>query len=492
MTTATTEQDTIVDEARRISRWPLEKIAAVVGGRLTHRAAADRTPTAVSTDTRNLADGQLFVALRGENFDAHNFVTQASKQGACAAIVEHELGAHLPLPLIVVEDSLQALTDLGCAIWREAAEEGLHTIDVTGSNGKTTVKEMLALLWGMHGEVFATPGNLNNHIGVPLVLCDLPAKCDHLILEMGANAPDEISHLISLAPGSERIITSIGTAHIEGFGGVDGIRRGKSEIFERADAQTTAIMPHSERDNLIDEAFPGRVVTVGFEDEADVCVRELDSEEATADVQRFEISFEGRTWTICLPIPGAHQGLNAGTSIATLLARGREPVEDLCNVELAALSLPAGRWRVVDAGDFRFIDDAYNANPSSVQASFDAFMGTTDAQDRSRVAIIGEMLELGDDAEDWHLQVASKLAAHRRLDALVAVGPHAARMAEAARANGADALDAVGFDSVDAAAQWLADRPASFVFLKGSRGARLERIVDLVASSVEKQAGGNV
>jgi murE/murF fusion protein len=485
---------------RRIAGWTLEEVAKACGGELVvgehvvgehvgehvGEGAANLSATGVSSDTRAIGDGELFVALRGENFDAHDFLDQAEAQGALAAMVDR-VDVDTDLPLIVVDDTLDGLTALGHAIWSEATEEGLHTIDVTGSNGKTTVKEMLALLWGAHGEVFATPGNLNNHIGVPLVLCDLPQACDHLVLELGANAPHEISHLVSLAPGSERIITSIGVAHIEGFGSVDGIRSAKSEIFEQADSQTTAIVPFSEVENLIAEDFPGKVITVGFEEGADLRVEVIDSqgrEGSPGEALRLEVTFSGQELTLCLPIPGAHHALNAGTALATLFARGLEPRQELCNARLSELALPQGRWRVVERGETSFVDDAYNANPSSVKASFDAFMGTRDPDDRQRVAIIGEMLELGADAAKWHREVAAAIAKNAGLDAFVAVGPYAEQMAEAARANAASPLESAGFDSVEDAARWLNARVASegpaFVFLKASRGAKLERVVDLM------------
>lgn len=474
-------------EPTRIASWPLEKIAEAAGGRLVGDDAAGMHIECVSSDTRALRGGELFVALRGENFDAHDFLDQAEQGGAVAALVDRTDGLETNLPLVVVDDTLAGLTRLGQAVWREATEAGLHTIDVTGSNGKTTVKEMLALIWSVRGEVFATPGNLNNHIGVPLVLCDIPAECDHLVLEMGANAPDEISHLVALAPGSERIITSIGVAHIEGFGSVDGIRRAKSEIFEQADADTTAIVPFAEADHLISPDFPGRVITVGFEDEADLAMTLLEPSEDDEEALRVEASFGGERWTICLPIPGTHHALNAGTALATLFAQGHTPREDMCNAQLSKLALPQGRWRVVDAGDVCFVDDAYNANPSSVKASFDAFMGTVDPQARPRVAIVGEMLELGADAEEWHLDVAAALAARKKLDAFVAVGPYADQMAEAARANAAGSLETRGFATNEGAAKWLASKGPAFVLLKASRGARLERVVDLIGAKGEKR-----
>jgi murE/murF fusion protein len=483
------------ESPKRIAGWTLEKVAQACGGRLVGEGASALSASGVCSDTRAIGVGELFVALRGDSFDAHDFLDQAQEQGAIAAMVDRS-DVDTDLPLVVVEDTLAGLTALGQAIWAEATEEGLHTIDVTGSNGKTTVKEMLALVWSSHGDVFATPGNLNNHIGVPLVLCDIPQVCDHLVVELGANAPEEIAHLIGLAPGTERIITSIGVAHIEGFGSVDAIRRAKSEIFEQADHQTTAIVPFAEAEYLIGEDFPGEVITVGFEEGADLRVELLEPDRSADEALRVRMTMSGQrmsgqSLTICLPIPGAHQALNAATALATLIARGVEPSQIRCNAALAELALPSGRWRVVDQGDICFVDDAYNANPSSVRASFEAFMGTHDPMARARVAIIGEMLELGDDAARWHREVAAAIAATQHLDAFVAVGSFAGQMAEEAEANAAGSLATAGFEHVEDVAHWLdaqvASKGPAFVFLKASRGARLERVVDLMESKGEKR-----
>ncbi|MFW6058319.1 MAG: UDP-N-acetylmuramoyl-tripeptide--D-alanyl-D-alanine ligase, partial [Persicimonas sp.] len=345
---------------KRIASWELARIAEATAGQLVDTAAAGVRPTAVSTDTRAIGPGELFVALRGENFDAHDFIDQAEEAGAVAAIVDRAEDLDTDLALIVVDDTLAALTALGRAIWREATAAGLHTINVTGSNGKTTVKEMLASLWQAHGEVFATPGNLNNHIGVPLVLCAIPEGCEHLVLEMGANAAGEISHLVGLAPGTERIITSIGVAHVEGFGSVDGIRRAKSEIFEGADAHTTAIVPHAERDNLVAADFPGAVITVGVEADADLRVESIEEQVADSGErsgyrsgQRVRIARGEEAWEVDLSLPGVHNGLNAAVSLATLLARGLEPNSAECSARLSTLSLPQGRWREVEVDGLR-------------------------------------------------------------------------------------------------------------------------------------------
>jgi UDP-N-acetylmuramoyl-tripeptide--D-alanyl-D-alanine ligase len=464
----------------RIATWTLDRIASAVGGELVGDSGELRVRR-VSTDTRDLDDGALFVALVGERFDAHDFLEEAFDEGATAAIVHRRDAVdHGESPVIVVDDTLEALQALGRAIWDEATAEGLRTCSLTGSNGKTTVKEMAATLFARLGPTFATPGNLNNHVGVPLTLCALPLGTEYLVVEMGANAVGDIEELIAMAPGQTRIITSIGAAHLEGFGGMDGVRRGKSEIFLGGRDTDTAIVPDQERDRLVLDDFPGRVMTVGSDEDAGVRIVDFDPRggrpQATYDVC-------GNTVTAQLPIPGRHQALNLGTALAATVAEGAELTGDDIQSALDTLALPGGRWREERVGDILFIDDAYNANPTSTVASFDAFMQIEDA--RQRVAVIGEMLELGDGAREQHVEVARSIAEAVGLAAFIAVGPHAEAMASAA----AEEAEAQAFDTADAAGRWLAQRASQvdglLVFLKGSRGARLEDVIERARGELE-------
>lgn len=481
---------------KRIASWSLAKIAEAIGGRLyldhiedapAPESVAALCPIGVSSDTRTLEAGELFVALRGENFDAHDFLGRADQGGAIAILVDRVDALDTQLPLVVVEDTLAGMSRLGLAIWNEARDAGMRTINVTGSNGKTTVKEMLALLWGARARVFATPGNLNNHIGVPLVLCAIPADCERLILEMGANGPGEISQLLALAPGEARVVTSIGLAHIEGFGSLDGIRRAKSEIFENPSADTAAILPFSESSNLVGPDFAGRCFTVGFEAGADLRVELLDGADARGALG-FTMAHAGEEYTLHLPIPGTHHALNAATAIATLIAAGEAIDAPALNGALAKLALPAGRWRIVEQGDYYFIDDAYNANPSSTIASVQAFVSSATEEPSPRVVILGEMRELGAEAARLHCEVAAKVAEFAQVDALVCVGEFAQQMAEAA--SKVRTLEVAAFEDVEAVGPWLKyivdQRGLTRILLKASRGARLERVIDLVVATGEK------
>lgn len=478
-------------ENPRIGNWTLGRIAEAVGGALDGESGA--APAGVSTDTRSLDAGELFVALRGPNFDGHDFVEEAARNGAVGAVVFRDFAAEGEflegVPLIRVDDTREALAELGRAIWREAREEGLHTIDLTGSNGKTTTKEMLAAIWSTRGEVYSTPGNFNNEIGLPLTLCGLPERCDHLVLEMGANARGEIAGLIRLAPGDERLITSIGLAHTEGFGSVDGIRRAKSEIFEAATSGALAVVPASERSKLRLEAFPGEVWTFGEGSDADLRLVEYSKVEEGSGP--FEAVLEWRDRRICieLDLPGRHNGRNLACALSTLVARGRTLDVESLEGALREMELPGGRWNRTRREDLSFIDDAYNANPSSVRASFEAFLEVEpdadfDAAKLRRVAVLGEMHELGDEAPRLHREVAGEIAGHSALDAFCAVGEFSESMARAARRISRGDLEVAACRETEEVAEWLLDRRPAFVWMKASRGCALERVIEAVTDDL--------
>ncbi len=479
-------------DERRIASWSFGRVLEAIDGRWVEGGGgADRGLRGISTDTRRLEPGEVFVALRGENFDGHDFLEEAVEAGACGAIVEagfEPSGSVLSeVAVAQVESTRRALADLGHAVWREATDEGLHTVDVTGSNGKTTTKELLRAVWSTRGEVFATPGNLNNAIGLPLTLCALPTRAEHAIFEMGANAPGEISELIEMAPGDERLITSIGVAHTEGFGSVDGIRRAKSEIFERAGSDTRAVVPEGERDRLVLEEFPGEILTFGREAGADLRLVDYrpvgdDSRSRQAVYEGPALGGSGGQCTIRLDLPGSHNGLNLAAALLTLRARGlaTEPAE--LSEALAVIELPGGRWRRWRGGDLAVVDDAYNANPSSVRASFAAFLEATPPEDLAdetprRAAILGEMHELGEEAERWHREVAAELADTPGLDALCAVGEFAEAMKEAARERREELVVAACAEAEEAA-EWLFEQRPAFAWMKASRANGLERVIE--------------
>ena len=463
----------------RIETWSMGRIARAMDGQLKGGQLTIEGPLGVSTDTRKLRQGDLFVALRGERFDGHEFVDAALEKGARGVVVDDASAAtSSDAAVIVVDDCYRALGALGGALFQEARQEGTQSIALTGSNGKTTTKEILAALWKTRGEVWATQGNLNNHIGLPLTLCAMPERCDMLILEMGANGPGEIADLIEIAPADQRIITSIGRAHLEGFGSLLGVRRAKREIFQKSERATSAIVPVDEREYLVSRDFPGHLITFGETSQADL---QVEASSVTTEGERpgmtVKIRVYGKQMEIFLPLLGHHNAHNLAAALATLVTPAETLEISPLIQALRSLTLPGGRFRIERVGQFEVLDDAYNANPSSMRASFAAFEAWLgEKPDCLSIAVIGDMLELGEEALREHRDLGKWLAKRSSLTALAFVGEYAEEMAEAARRT--TTAEVMTFDDVKAVANYLAGQREARIFLKGSRGNRLERIVD--------------
>lgn len=467
----------------RIQEWSLGRIVREMEGRLRGPTIGEESPTAVSTDTRTIEEGALFVALRGERFDGHDFIDEAVDAGACAVVVDDDTAVGSDdVARIVVDDGVDALGRLSHGVFREARQEGVHSVAITGSNGKTTTKELLTALWGIEGTVWSTPGNWNNHIGLPLTLCAMPKDCDHLILEMGANHRGEIAELVKLAPADERIITSIGRAHLEGFGSMSGVRKAKSEIFLGSSRSTTAVVPRSEAEALIPLEFPGHVITFGTQSNSDVRVASVEASGGPWESgMEVVVDIGSRRRALHLPLVGRHNATNLAAALAALGTRALEYDEDRLNEALARLDLPGGRQRRIQIGSLEVMDDAYNANPSSMRASFRAFEQWCGDEERQQmVAVIGEMHELGDGAEQAHRRLARWLAGRNTLSAVAFFGEYAAAMAEAIKDSRID--DVAAYGNIEELVRWLSEFDDARVFIKGSRANRLERIVDKLKS----------
>ena len=460
-----------------VQEWSLGRIVRAVDGRLVSRRIDVGAPKGVTTDTRDLQKGELFFALRGERFDGHEFVDDAIRAGACGVVVEdRSVLSDESAPAIVVDDCIAALGRLGHALFQQSRQNGLRSVAITGSNGKTTTKELAAALWGIDGKVWATPGNLNNHIGLPLTLCAIPLNCDHLIVEMGANHRGEISDLINQAPADQRIVTSIGKAHLEGFGSIAGVRKAKSEIFESGARATTAIVPHSERRELIPLNFPGNVFTFGTESGADIRVVSVESapDDGLGQMHvRIDLGFD--VWSLALPFVGSHNATNLAAAVATLVGSHSKFDRDEVQQALTDVELPGGRLRTVSVGPLEIMDDAYNANPSSMRASYRAFQQWCRNCERKTVAVIGDMHELGERAEQAHRSLAQLLTSGSTLSSVIFVGEFGPAMVDAA--DGASTTEVLAITELDDIVEWLREQGSARVFVKGSRANRLERII---------------
>ena len=431
---------------------------------------ADGQVAGIGTDTRTLRDGELFVALKGENFDGHDFAAQC-EQRVAGVMVARELA--VACPQIVVPDPLTALQRIA-AKWR--AQHRVTVAGITGSNGKTTTKEMTAAILGGEGRVLASPGNWNNHIGVPLTLLSLDSKHRYAVIEMGANHPGEIRRLTALAQPQAATITCAAQAHLEGFGSLQGVARAKAEIFEGLKPGGTAVVNAEDAFAFQwrSTAAPHEVMTFSADPQvaADIHAR-------SSAPSRLEFRYGNESVEIDWTLVGTHNMRNAACAVTLTVALGvpfKKAARALSDFQLEV----GGRLRLVEGlGGARLIDDSYNANPGSFHAAIDVLV----AQGREAWMVMGEMKELGLYSAECHEEVAcyAREAGVRRLYAL---GPHAAR---AARAFGKGGQACANLEAV--AAELSAQiGPECAVLIKGSRAARLEHLVERLTPGGEAHA----
>ncbi|MCD5985301.1 UDP-N-acetylmuramoyl-tripeptide--D-alanyl-D-alanine ligase [Pseudomonas sp. CDFA 610] len=447
------------------------ELVAPLNARLAGR---DCSFDGVSTDSRAIVPGQLFIALTGPRFDGHEYLDQVDAKGAVGALVESEVpGSNLPQ--LVVLDTRKALAQLG-AMNRNAFVDR-PVAAVTGSSGKTTVKEMLASILRTRGSVLATRGNLNNELGVPLTLLELGAEHAAAVIELGASRVGEIAFTVSLTKPHVVILTNAGTAHVGEFGGPDRIVEAKGEIIEGLDAKGTAVL------NLDDKAFPIWRLRAGDRKVLTFALSNVDADLHASELHRDERGCPGfmlhspsGSAQIQLNLLGTHNVTNALAAAAAACALGVSLdgiVEGLNNVQpVKGRAVPH-----IASNGMRVIDDTYNANPSSVNAAVDlltSFPGRT-------VLVLGDIGELGEWAEQGHHDVGAY--AKDKVSALYAVGP---LMTHAVSAFGphahhfitqAELIEALGAEQ---------DKNTTLL-IKGSRSAAMENVVAaLCGSSLEK------
>jgi UDP-N-acetylmuramoyl-tripeptide--D-alanyl-D-alanine ligase len=435
---------------------------------------ADVAFDAVTTDSRRVAGGDLFIALKGERFDGHDFVASCLERGAVAAMVQHEI--EKVSPQLVVSDTRLGLGDLA-AYWRSKIAIPLAAI--TGSNGKTTVKEMLAAILretsGVHG-VHATEGNLNNDIGLPLTLLKLRAHHRYAVTEMGMNHPGEIAYLTRIAKPDVALVNNAGTAHLAGLGNIEAVARAKGEIFQGLATGGTAVIN-------ADDAFaplwrqlaaPHRVLTFGLEQQSDVSA----SHQLMADRSDLSMTTPQGNIGLHLAVPGLHNVRNAlaATAVALALGIGLDDIKQ----GLERFSGVKGRLqRKPGRGGAIVIDDTYNANPASMRAA----ISVLSEHPGRRIFVMGDMGELGNDAASMHAEIGA-LAKTAGIDALYAVG---VLSTEAFQSFGAGARH---FDTPEALVVALEDelKMGVTVLVKGSRFMRMERVVELLMAEAEKES----
>ena len=451
----------------------LASIARDVGGMLW-RGQADALVRGVSTDSRNIPAGALFVALRGPNFDGHDFLRAAAEAGAAAALVANdapELAGTLPI-IVAPHDTLRALGDLAHA-WRMRHRD-VRVVAITGSAGKTTTKEMVASVLADGGPTLATVGNLNNLIGVPQTLFRLTVEHRYAVIEMGMNAFGEIGRMAAITRPHVGLITLVAAAHTEGVGGIEGVARAKGELWDALSAVDTAVV-NVDDEHLVARAadFRGHRVTFGRAQHADVHL--LGEPVLTLEGTRVEVSVRGHAATVTLPQVGVHQAMNAAAAMACTLALGT-PLETMVH-GLARAGSVAGRMSVRRSSErgLTVLDDTYNANPRSVAMALETVASLAAQAGARAIAVLGDMRELGMESAAQHLALGH--AAAGRVAALYTLGTESAHTAAAARAAGLSAVvHELDFEAL--CAKVLHDvRPGDLVLVKGSRGMRMERFV---------------
>lgn len=472
-----------------MSLWTADAIAAATGGSLTGSFAVE----GVSIDSRTVAPGDLFIALVGPNHDGHTHVAAALEAGAAGALV-HMLpeGADRDR-LILVDDTFDALNALGKA---GRDRFGGKVVAVTGSVGKTSSKEMLALVLSAFGPTHAAVGSFNNHWGVPLTLARMPADAAYAVIEMGMNHAGEITPLSKLARAHVAIITTIAPVHMEFFDSLDGIADAKAEIFAGCEDWATAVLPRDipQYDRLAHAAHVRGLTVLPFGEDMTAEARLLDASINAERTLIFAI-IGGHKVTYSIGASGRHWATNSLAVLGAAHALGL-PVEEAAR-PLASMAPPKGRGARhtvslpahAGGGTFVVVDESYNASPTAVAATVAALAAVNPAKGGRRIAVLGDMLELGDDAPGLHAGLAEPIQRHG-VDLVFTAGPLMAHLRDALppHLRGGHAADSQALVAEVCAAV----RAGDVVMVKGSAGSRMGRVVEALLTLAETPdpAGG--
>jgi UDP-N-acetylmuramoyl-tripeptide--D-alanyl-D-alanine ligase len=455
--------------------FTLKEIARIVEGRMDPKSPRDwhRTVRRVWTDSRTVHAGDLFVALTGDRFDGHRYVTDALRHGAVAALVRRGYAASDKAGIrIEVDDPLRAFQSVAAAHRRRF---DIPVVAVTGSNGKTTTKTMIGLVLAERFETLITAANYNNHIGVPQTILRLSGRHRGAVIEMGVSAAGEMTRLCEIAAPTHGVITNIGPAHLASFGSLEAVARAKGELLSSLPAHGTAILNADDAFfHTLRKLVPGRVLSFGFNAAADVRALRVESDGTSFSMVSVQIVGQKRPLAVTLKMAGRHNIANALAAIATgkALGIGAEAIRrGLARCRPAAMRSEVRRW-----GGVTVLNDCYNANPASVRAAVE-WLAEAKGAGRS-FAVLGDMLELGADAAQAHRDVGRVLASSA--DFVLTTGALGAEIAAGALAGGMApdrVLTASDHERLAKKLRALA-RKGDVVLLKGSRGSRMERVLE--------------
>lgn len=445
----------------------LENIAAACGGTyLGPEQLRQQCVTAITTDSRKIQSGCLFVPIVGNRVDGHTFIPQVMEQGALATLSEKDLG-EVPYPVIRVQSSLQAVKDIAAFYLEQLA---IPVVGITGSVGKTSTKEAIASVLAQKYQVLKTQGNFNNELGLPLTVFRLRQEDEVAVLEMGISDFGEMHRLASIARPDVCVITNIGYCHLENLGDRDGVFRAKTEIFDHLKGKKTVIL-NGDDDKLaaVEQVDGNPPVFFGLEERYPIHASGIVS-----------LGLKGTSCTICtpagdfpvtIPIPGRHMVYNALAGTAVGLAFGLDTDQIRRGIE--SLQPVNGRFHIIETENYTIVDDCYNANPMSMKASLQILK---DALTR-KVAVLGDMGELGSEEDILHGEVGT-FAASQGLDLLICVGPHCAHMARAAREAGMEQV--VHLESLEELLARLSTlvKPGDTILVKASHYMHFEQVVE--------------
>jgi|SRR5579863_535213 len=448
-------------------KLPLARVAKFLSatGAFNHEGVAQ----GYSIDSRTVQAGDLFFAVKGERLDGHDFVTQALEKGAIAAVVRNDQLVRYPVKtrLMVVDETLLALQTLASAVRRLWAKP---LVGVTGSTGKTTTKEAIAHVLASRFRVLKSEGNFNNHFGLPLMLLKIEPEHDIAVIEMGMSHAGEIAALAKIAQPEIGVVTNVAPVHLEFFDSIAGIARAKYELIEALPVSGTAVLnADDEYVSQFGRDFRGNVVTYGMGAASGVRAENIQPHGPEGSV--FDVVMGGCREKAEIHLVGAHNIYNALAAVAVGLERGLSPSEAVA--ALTTLAPADKRGQVVKLGNTTVINDCYNCNPKALEAMVDTLAAMPA---KRRVAVVGEMLELGPAGDQLHRQ-AGKHIAMKKIDLLLGVRGEAQAMVDAARDMG---MRAEFVATSEEAGEWLAreTRDGDLVLLKASRGVKLERALE--------------
>jgi UDP-N-acetylmuramoyl-tripeptide--D-alanyl-D-alanine ligase len=458
----------------------IEEVLKATGGKLL-QGKGNTFFQGISTDSRTVAEGELFIALKGARFDGHYYAAEALKKKAGGVLIEEDKvgdirwNGYRSRAVITVKDTLSALGDIA-RDWRR--KYGTPMVALTGSNGKTTTKEMIAACLETNFPILKTKGNLNNLIGVPLTLLTLTEKERVVVLEMGMNVPGEIRRLTEISEPDVGLITNIQMVHLEGMGSLERLKEEKGELF-RGMRRDGTILVNQDDPRVVDLAsrYPGQKITFGIEHPADIMAKEIRLHGAGGT--SFTLILEGEAMEISLRLLGRHFIPNALSAIAVAclfgveVSRAKEALENFQSFPMRMEVVPL-------KGGETLINDAYNANPSSMELALETLV---EAKGKGRaIAVLGDMLELGNFTEEAHQRIGQKVS-ELSIDFLLAMGEKAPVVIESAIRHGFPMEKARIVESHSEAISLLRQmiQNGDWILVKGSRGIAMEKIVEGLA-----------